>query len=105
MNLLCTSMNHFFPALLGTVQASLNITGDDGQAKHQYDIYIIKVIKVRLRLLYYFTECSRYIYEIFFFFINILEIFCFILLQTSHKKSIAVQRFCIHSNLFRTRKK
>lgn len=32
-------------ALLGTVQASLNITGDDGRPKHQYDLFIIKVIK------------------------------------------------------------
>lgn len=32
-------------ALLGTVQSSQNITGDDGKAKHKYEIYIIKVIK------------------------------------------------------------
>lgn len=72
-------MDSFFSALLGTVQSSQNITGDDGKAKHKYEIYIIKVIKVRFRLLYYFKECSRYIYEINFW-INILDIFCFILI-------------------------
>lgn len=55
-------MDSFFSALLGTVQSSQNITGDDGKAKHKYEIYIIKVIKVRFRLLYYFKESSRYIY-------------------------------------------